>query len=193
LVNNKEICKDVKGGVETKARRDKSLKGAKKIKNYFFNYNNTLYFCIFNYLIKGVAMKVEVELIHDMRLAGRDEEGHLTYFDTVAEDGGGTAPSPMSTMLQALGACSFMDVISILRKKHKKISSMKIEIEAERADTHPKVFTKAHLKYILTSPDTTKDDLESAISLSAEKYCSVSVMFKRAGCNITWESVINPY
>ena len=137
-------------------------------------------------------MKVELELERNMRIIGRDPKGHLTYFDTTDAGGDGTATSPMSAMLQSLGACTFMDVVSILRKKRKTIDSMKIEIEAERAETHPKVFTKVHLKYILNSPDASIDDFDSAIKLSEEKYCSVSAMFQRSGCEVTWESVLNP-
>ena len=140
----------------------------------------------------GNTMKVELELENNMRVVGRDPKEHLTYFDTTDAGGDGTATSPMSAMLQALGACTFMDVVSILRKKRKTITSMKIEIDAERAETHPKVFTKAHLKYILTSPDATIEDFNSAITLSEEKYCSVSAMFQRSGCEVTWESILNP-
>jgi putative redox protein len=135
-------------------------------------------------------MKVELELEENMRIKGIDAKEHTTYFDTNDAGGNGTAASPMSIMLQSLGACTFMDVISILRKKHKTINSMKIEIEADRANEHPKVFTNAHLKYILISPDTSIDDFNTAIKLSEDKYCSVSAMFQRSGCEVTWEGIV---
>ncbi|MGQ9819422.1 MAG: OsmC family protein [Candidatus Kapaibacteriales bacterium] len=137
-------------------------------------------------------MKAELRLDRNMRIIGSSNSGHEVVFDTVPEVGGeNTAPPPMQVMLLSLGACTFMDVVSILRKKRKTISKMNIHIEAERAKEHPKVFTKVHLVYELTSPDAQIEDLQRSIELSQTKYCSASAMFKSAGCDITWEAVIN--
>ena len=93
-------------------------------------------------------------------------------------------------MLQALGACTLMDVVSILRKKRKTVESINLYIEGKRAENHPKVFTDVHLIFELKSPDAEMKDLERSIELSETTYCSASAMFKRSGCNLTWEAKI---
>lgn len=124
-----------------------------------------------------------------MRLIGTSQKGHETIFDTVPKVGGeDTAATPMEVMLQAMAACSFMDVLSILRKKRKTIDALDIEIEAERADEHPKVFTKVLMKYSLKSPDAELKDLERSVELSQDKYCGASAMFKKSGCEVGWEA-----
>tara|TARA_B100000614_G_C14473473_1_gene463522 strand:+ start:440 stop:853 length:414 start_codon:yes stop_codon:yes gene_type:complete len=136
-------------------------------------------------------MKVNLELDRNMRIIANNNRGHETIFDTTEKVGGeNTAATPMEVTLETLAGCSFMDVISILRKKRKQVDNLEIEIEGERRDQHPKIFTKAHLKYKLTSPDAELKDLERAIELSQDKYCGVSAMFKLAGCEVTWEAEI---
>lgn len=136
-------------------------------------------------------MKAELNLDRKMRIIGKDEKGHETIFDTVPAVGGeDTASTPMQIMLQSMAACSFMDVISILRKKRKTVDHLKIDIEGERAKEHPKIFTKVHLKYELTSPDAEMKDLERSIDLSQDKYCGASALFKAAGCEVTHEANI---
>lgn len=136
-------------------------------------------------------MKALLEYDRNMRAIGDNLRGHKTVFDGVPDVGGeDTAPTPMEIVLQSLAACTFMDVVSILRKKRKTISALRVEIDGERANEHPKVFTKAHLHFILTSPDAELKDLERAIELSHEKYCSVSTMFKRSGCEVGWSAEV---
>jgi len=136
-------------------------------------------------------MKVKLNLIGNMKIKGTNSKGQETYFDTVPEVGGeNSAPSPMEIFLQAMGSCSLMDVLSILRKKRKTIESFEVEIEGIRAEEHPKVFTNVHLKYILKSKDATIDDLFRAVELSQEKYCSAAAMFKKSGCKVTYEGVL---
>lgn len=139
-------------------------------------------------------MKVNLKLDRNMRIIGEDAKKHVTIFDTVPKVGGeDTAATPMAVMLQAMGACSFMDVISILRKKRKQVDGLEIEIEGERAETHPKVFTKVILKYTLTSPDAEQKDLDRSMELSQEKYCGASAMFKASGCEVSYVgSVVRP-
>lgn len=136
-------------------------------------------------------MKATLQLDRNMRLIGRNTKGQETYFDTVAQVGGDeSAPSPMEIVLQSVAACSSLDVISILRKKKKEVAAYNVELEATRAEDHPKVFTNIKVKYILTSPDAELTDLERAIELSEEKYCSVSAMLNRSGCIISHEAQI---
>lgn len=135
-------------------------------------------------------MKVTLELDSKMHIIGDDSKEHKTHFDSPAMEGDFNHATPMSVMLQSMAACSFMDTISIIRKKRKDDSNLKVEVEAERADEHPKVFTKVHLKYILTSKDAEKKDIDRAVELSQEKYCAASAMFKAAGCEVTFETDI---
>ncbi|HET7153190.1 MAG TPA: OsmC family protein [Candidatus Kapabacteria bacterium] len=95
------------------------------------------------------------------------------------------APSPMEFLLMALGGCTMMDVVSILQKMRKTIVSFTVELDAKRAEEHPKVFTSATLVYNLVSPDVTDIELRRAVDLSQEKYCSVSAMFKIGGAKLS--------
>lgn len=136
-------------------------------------------------------MEVNLRLDRNMRIIGTNRLGLETVFDTSPEVGGEhTAPSPMETLLMAMGACTFMDVISILRKKRKTVTGMNIKITAERASEHPKVFKKAHLIYELVSPDASIEDLNRSIELSQTKYCGASAMFKLSGCEVTWDAIL---
>jgi putative redox protein len=135
-------------------------------------------------------MKVNLILEEGMRVRGSNERGMSTLFDTNGDNHIPSAASPMEIMLQAMGGCSAMDVLSILRKQRRTITNLRIDIEAERAEEHPKVFTSAHVIYTLVSPDATLNELTRAVELSHEKYCSASAMFIRSGCEVTYETVI---
>ncbi|MBM3161952.1 MAG: OsmC family protein [Chlorobi bacterium] len=132
-------------------------------------------------------MNVSVTFRNTMPLAGTSRAGHVTLFDTSPEfHGTGSAPSPMEVVLQSLAACSMMDIISILKKKRRDVVALTAEGEADRAAEHPKVFTAVRVRYRLESPDCTPEDFERAVSLSMEKYCSVSAMLRLSGCRIEW-------
>ncbi len=136
-------------------------------------------------------MIAHLKLDNKMRIIGSNEAGMETYFDTHPEFGGeDSAATPMEVMLQAMGGCSFMDVVSIVRKKKRQIDSLEVELTAERAETHPKVLTSVHLRFILTSPDAELKELEKAVELSQTTYCGASAMFQRSGCKVTWESIL---
>lgn len=116
-----------------------------------------------------------------------DADNNQTYFDSHHGDGTPMKGStPMSIMLQSLATCSMMDVLDIIKKKRKTTTSFSVCVTAERADEHPRVYTKAHLHYKFASPDATEHDLVRSIELSQDKYCSASAMFKRSGCEVTW-------
>ena len=96
-------------------------------------------------------MKAHVEWKGGMLLEGKNAEGMSTFFDSHhAEQRYGT---PMEIMLQAMASCSIMDVISILEKKRKTITALHVEVDSDRSDGHPKVFTAVRLRYTLISPD----------------------------------------
>lgn len=135
-------------------------------------------------------MNITLSLDKGMRMLGTNERGMQTAFDSNDGDHVAADASPMEIMLEAMGACSAMDVLSIIRKKRKTITDLRIEISGTRADDHPKVYVKAHLIYTLVSPDATTQDLTHAINLSHEKYCSASAMFIRSGCDVTFEAIV---
>ena len=136
-------------------------------------------------------MKATLKLDRNMRIIATNDMGLETVFDTHPSVGGeDTAATPMEIMLQAMAACSFMDVISILRKKRKEVKDLHIHINGTRADTHPKVYTKVHLEFVLFSSDAEMKDLERSVELSQTKYCGASAMFKAAGCEVTYECKI---
>lgn len=118
---------------------------------------------------------------------GSNEGGSQTAFDaSVAHGGAGSAASPMEVLLQSVAACSSMDIVSIITKKRKTITNFRVEIEADRAADHPKVFTRIHLRYILTSPDASEADLARAVELSQTTYCSAMAMMKHSGCEVSY-------
>jgi putative redox protein len=129
-------------------------------------------------------MKAHVEWKGGMLLEGKNAEGMSTFFDSHhAEQRYGT---PMEIMLQAMASCSIMDVISILEKKRKTITALHVEVDSDRSDGHPKVFTAVRLHYTLISPDAELKDLERSVELSQHSYCSASAMFQKAGCEVSW-------
>lgn len=134
-------------------------------------------------------MNATVTFKTKMPLTGVSAKGHETLFDTSPEfSGTGAAASPMDIVLESLGACSMMDILSILGKMRREPVSLVATLDAQRADEHPRVFTSVHVVYRLTSPDVKPEEFEKAVRLSMEKYCSVAAMLKASGCRITWSA-----
>ncbi len=93
---------------------------------------------------------------------------------------------PMQLLLTALAGCTGIDIASILQKKHVDFSDLQVKVQGKRADDYPKIWTDIHVTYLIWGNDIRKSDLEQAIRLSEEKYCSVSLMLKKAS-NISSE------
>ena len=102
----------------------------------------------------------------------------------------GTGASPMELLLQSLAGCTAMDVVSILQKKRQALTSFQVRVEGERADEHPKVYTKIHLKYNVNGREISEKAVTDAIELSRTKYCSVSAMLAETA-EITYEVSIH--
>ena len=132
-------------------------------------------------------MNVNVKYNKNMSFIGENEAGHKTMFDTSSAGGEYQDATPMEILLEAAAACSAIDVVSMLNKRKKTITDFNIEVNAEKRDEHPKIYTKVHMKYTLVSPDVEENELERSISLSQEKYCSVSATLKLAGADVTYE------
>jgi len=124
-------------------------------------------------------MKVYLKQIDNFSLVARAESNHWLSIDEKVEDGGnGAATSPMELMLMSVASCSAMDVISILKKRRVENLQLEIEVEVERRDEHPRIYTNIHLTYIVTGKDIKEKDVARAIQLSEDKYCSAIAMVK---------------
>jgi putative redox protein len=102
--------------------------------------------------------------------------GHTVQLDSAPKDVPTKGPSPMETVALSLAGCSGMDVVSILEKRRKKLEKFEIRTKAERADDHPKVFTKIDIVYRFKAEGLKLQEAEKAVKLSMDKYCSVSKM-----------------
>ncbi len=122
-------------------------------------------------------MKARVKWIEGAAFLGESGSGHAIVLDGAPEAGGrNLGVRPMEAVLIGMGACSAFDVVSILNKGRQLFSACEVEIEAERRDTAPKVFTKIHLHFVVTGAGLDAGKVARAIRLSVEKYCSASAM-----------------
>ncbi len=122
-------------------------------------------------------MKVTVELQKNVHFKGVSGTGHEISMDGPPDFGGeNNGARPMETLLIGMGGCASFDVVHILRKRRLDVSDCVAEIEAERAETEPKVFTKIHLHFKVSGAKLTEKAVGKAVELSAEKYCSASIM-----------------
>ncbi len=125
-------------------------------------------------------MEIVAKYIEGRTFLAKGESNHWVSLDTAKEKGGGGAgTSPMEMVLVALASCTGLDVVSILEKRRVTLQDFDIRVSAERAETHPKVYTKIHLNYRFISPDLKEKEAERAIQLSEDKYCSVSKMLEK--------------
>ena len=122
-------------------------------------------------------MKARVKWVEGMTFIGESESGHAVVMDAASDVGGrNLGPRPMEMLLLGTGGCSSIDVMLILQKMRQQVSDCHVEIEAERAASEPKVFTKIHLHFVVKGKGIKAEAVEKAVKLSAEKYCSASIM-----------------
>lgn len=122
-------------------------------------------------------MKATIELKDGVNFEGITGSGHRIAIDGPQEHGGRNLGSrPMELVLLGMGACTAFDVVHILRKSRLEVSGCHVELEADRADDVPKVFTRIHVHFTITGKELSDNAVKRAIDLSAKKYCSASIM-----------------
>ena len=122
-------------------------------------------------------MKCRVKWLDHMSFVGESDSGHSVVMDGAPESGGrNLGVRPMEMLILGMGGCTSFDVISILRKSRQQVQDCVVELEAERAAEVPMVFTKIHAHFVVSGKDLDEKKVAKAVDLSAEKYCSASIM-----------------
>ena len=131
-------------------------------------------------------MKASVHWTGEVSFKAESETGHSVQMDGPPDQGGeNRGPRPMEMLLMGLGGCASFDVLSMLKKGRQQVTNCVAELEADRADAVPAVFTRIHLNFVVTGHDLKEAQVKRAVSLSAEKYCSASVMMEKAGVEVS--------
>lgn len=126
-------------------------------------------------------MKARVKWVEGMAFMAESASGHAMIMDGAPDIGGrNLGPRPMELVLMGAGGCTSIDVVMILRKSRQDVTDCEVELVAERADDHPKVFTKIHFHFIVKGRKLKPEIVERAINLSAEKYCSATIMLAKS-------------
>ena len=122
-------------------------------------------------------MKARVKWLDGFTMVGESESGHALVMDGPPEHGGrNLGVRPMEMLLLGMGGCTEFDVLHILRKARQEVTHCEVVLEAERADTDPKVFSRIHAHFVISGRNISEQRVAKAIALSAEKYCSASIM-----------------
>ena len=122
-------------------------------------------------------MKVRIKWVEDVAFVAESASGHAVVMDGAPENGGrNLGPRPMEMLLMGMGGCTAFDVVQMLKKSRQAIHDCVVELEASRSEEIPKVFTKIHAHFIVKGKGLKESHVQRAVSLSAEKYCSASIM-----------------
>jgi putative redox protein len=125
-------------------------------------------------------MRATIKWVDNVMFVGQSGSGHSVVIDGPPESGGNNAGvRPMELVLMGLGACTSFDVVSILKKSRQDVTDCHAELEAERADTVPQVFTRIHVHFVVSGKNLRPKQVERAVNLSADKYCSASIMMAK--------------
>ena len=135
-------------------------------------------------------MKARVKWVEGRTFIGESGSGHTVVLGTTfGAEGRTPGPSPMELVLIGTGGCTAFDVVHILEKGREKVEDCIIEIDADRAEQDPKVFTRIHMHFVVKGRSLAANKIERAIALSLEKYCSASAMLAKSA-TITHDFVI---
>ncbi len=125
----------------------------------------------------GVVMKARIKWIEGAAMLAESGSGHALVMDGPPDHGGrNLGVRPMEMLLMGMGGCTQFDVLLILRKARQQVTDCVVELEAERAAEDPKVFTRIHVHFVVSGRDLSTKHVDRAVRLSAEKYCSASIM-----------------
>jgi len=131
-------------------------------------------------------VKARVKWAEKAAFIAESGSGHALVVDGPPDIGGrNLGPRPMELLLMGVGACSAVDVVYILQKARQNVTDCWVELDSQRAETDPKVFTDIHLHFVVTGKNLGENHVKRAVELSADKYCSASIMLKQGGVRIT--------
>ena len=131
-------------------------------------------------------MKGRIKWVQDVMFVAESDSRHGIVLDGAPESGGrNLGMRPMELVALGVGSCSSYDVVTILKKARQEVTACEAEIEASRVDATPAVFESIHLHFVVTGKSLTESQVKRAIDLSADKYCSASIMLKNGGVKIT--------
>jgi putative redox protein len=137
-------------------------------------------------------MKARVKWVENTLFVGEAGSGHTVVMDGPPESGGrNLGIRPMEMLLIGMGGCTAFDVMHILRKGRQPVEDCEVLLEAQRAETDPKVFTRIHAHFVVTGSGLNEDQVKRAVNLSAQKYCSASIMLGKTA-DITHDFEILP-
>lgn len=136
-------------------------------------------------------MDCTVRWHNGMTFIAETGSGHIVAMDGAPEAGGhNLAPRPMELLLAGTGGCTSFDIVMILKRARQAVTGCDVKLTAERAEADPKVFTRINMHFVVAGKDLKPEVVERAVKLSAEKYCSASIMLgKTAELSHTWEVV----
>lgn len=131
-------------------------------------------------------MQATIKWVDGVMFIGESGSGHSVVMDGAPDHGGrNLGVRPMEMLLLGLGGCSSFDVIGMLQKSRQQVVDCRVELKAERADAVPAVFTRIHMHFVVTGVDLKEKQVQRAVELSAEKYCSASIMLGAAGVEMS--------
>lgn len=137
-------------------------------------------------------MSARIKWVENVMFVAESETGHAIVLDGAPEGGGrNMGMRPMELMALSVGSCSSYDVVTILKKARQAITSCEAEVTSVRVDTVPSVFESIHLHFKLSGHALSPKQVERAVSLSADKYCSASLMLQNAGVKVTHDFEIS--
>ena len=131
-------------------------------------------------------MEATVKWTDGAMFVGESGSGHSVIMDGPEDLGGrNLGPRPMEMLLLGTGGCSIYDVLSMLKKSRQQVVDCHVQIQADRADAVPAVFTRINMHFVVTGVDLKESHVKRAVELSAEKYCSASIMLGAAGVDMS--------
>jgi putative redox protein len=139
-------------------------------------------------------MQATVKWTDGAMFVGESGSGHSVVIDGPEDLGGRNMGfRPMEMVLIGTGGCSIYDVMSMLKKSRQKVVDCRVELQAERADAVPAVFTRIHMHFVVSGTGLKESQVKRAVELSAEKYCSASIMLGAGGVEITHSYAVEEF